>query len=86
MNNEQEKHKVLGEDVRQFNLEKTFKNFVTKDKSMANRIDEVIRIKTKNVNTLNYIIDVMENAQQYLDAGGKVESHIKECHNKSVMT
>ena len=50
---------MLGEDLRQFNLDKTFKEFITKDKSMANRIDEVIRIKTKQVNTLNYIITLI---------------------------
>ena len=62
---------MLGEDLRQFNLEKTFKEFVDKDKSMANRIDELIRIKTKQVNTLNYFIDVHDNCQERLDKGVK---------------
>ena len=51
-----DKNTMLGEDLRQFNLDNTFNDILKNDRTLANRIDEIIRIKTKFTNTLNYFI------------------------------
>ena len=74
-----DKNTMLGEDLRQFNLDNTFNDILKNDRTLANRIDEIIRIKTKFTNTLNYFIDIYDKHQDYITDGGKDPKILKKC-------
>ena len=39
-----DKNTMLGEDLRQFNMRKTFEEIIIKDKVVKNRIDDIIEL------------------------------------------
>jgi hypothetical protein len=78
-----EKAKMLGEDLRQFNMKKTFDTLVRTDKEVANRIDQIIYLKEKNIKMTNQIIDIYEDAKGYIDKGGT--DNVKLLVSKDVM-